>query len=398
MGYRDEMRKDRLADRDAKREDKKVEADNKLKLLEVQAEQRRRDEEARLKLQQKRQAEELKRKKETKERRARARKKAVAAVTEHMPLPGIPVVAGSMVMAWGGQFDAAAAAGFGAYSVGVPVMLEGLTLTLAALTSAAMTAKKPYRSLMGWTWGSAFLAAGVNAYGHLLEDGAGAGLKAVVFAIASLVGVFLWWRVAQSHTTTRTREQRAEERRRREHREKRRKQFPKVAKRADAILAAHPFGKLDEEAAWEQAWTDVHAMSVSQTADVVRGYQKASAEAESLSAASLQKAFHAGVDGWLEEVLGEGGQGAVKTAPNKPSGGPSKSAKSLGGIGKRALGRKPRKDATEPLADSDLESARKLYEAAPDLFSTPAVARQIGRSKSYAKRVRDAVLEETGGE
>jgi hypothetical protein len=51
----------------------------------------------------------------------------------------------------------------------------------------------------------------------------------------------------------------------------------------------------------------------------------------------------------------------------------------------------------EPLAEDDLKAARKLADAVPaEQFSTPAIAKLLGRSKVYAKRVRDAVQNERG--
>ncbi|NUV64290.1 GIY-YIG nuclease family protein [Streptomyces sp. CAI-85] len=53
-----------------------------------------------------------------------------------------------------------------------------------------------------------------------------------------------------------------------------------------------------------------------------------------------------------------------------------------------------RRRVERPLAEADLDAARKLHAANPKTFSTPAVARTLGRSKVYAQRVRDAVLAE----
>lgn len=58
--------------------------------------------------------------------------------------------------------------------------------------------------------------------------------------------------------------------------------------------------------------------------------------------------------------------------------------------------RAPLKERTDPLSEADLASARELYALNPEAFSTPAVARLLGRAKVYAKRVRDAVRAEAG--
>ncbi|MEU2566604.1 hypothetical protein [Streptomyces althioticus] len=395
--WSEQRRLDKAADREQDREDRRLAIEARLEVERLRAEEARKNAETAAKLKRQRAAEKVKAQALRKQQRTAARKRALAAVTAHMPVAGIPVVAASMAMAWGGQYEAATAAGFGMYSFGVPLMLEGLTLTLATLTSAAMSAKKPHASLMTWTWASAFVAAGLNGYGHVIEGGPGAVLKAVVFAVASLVGVFLWWRVATAHTATRTRAQRAEDRRRAKHSKARQKRFKEVAERANDIMLAHPYGTVTEEDAWRTAWMDVHAMDVARTAAVTRKFQAAEAVAESLSAVTLRRQFTDGVDGWLSEVLDEGDGGSAGAVPKKPSGGPSEGAKTLGGIGKRALSRKPRKDAVEPLAEDDLKAARKLADAVPaEQFSTPAIAKLLGRSKVYAKRVRDAVQNERG--
>jgi hypothetical protein len=61
------------------------------------------------------------------------------------------------------------------------------------------------------------------------------------------------------------------------------------------------------------------------------------------------------------------------------------------GIGKDPNSAQLRKDLTEPLSDADLKAAQELRDADPEGFSTPAVAELLGRSRGYAKRIRDAV-------
>jgi hypothetical protein len=258
MSWSEQRRLDKAAERAQDREDRRLTIEGRLEAERLRAEERRKDDEAAAKLKRQRDTDKTKAKTQRKQQQADARKRAVAAVTAHMPIAGIPVVLASMLMAWGGQYQAAGAVGFGAYAVGVPVMLEGLTLTLAALTSAAMTARKPHASLMLWTWLAAFLAAGVNAYGHMLEGGHGAVLKAAVFAIASLLGVFLWWKVATAHNVRRTKAERSEDRARKRHARVRRFKHRVVAKVARDLVAAHEYGGLTLEQAWPQAWRIVH--------------------------------------------------------------------------------------------------------------------------------------------
>lgn len=200
---REERRRDRAAEAAQRREDLRTareeeRADRREAAL-LRVEQKTAARQARLEAQEK--ARKLRAKRRTERRKTRTRRWAAlrAAVEAHMPLPGLPVVAVSMVMGWSGQTDAALAAGMGAAAVGVPVLTEGMTLTLAGLTAAAITHKRPYGRLYAATWASAMVAAGVNAAGHLLEDASGFGIyRAVAFAAASLAALILWGTVMRS--------------------------------------------------------------------------------------------------------------------------------------------------------------------------------------------------------
>ncbi|MGD6742977.1 DUF2637 domain-containing protein [Streptomyces sp. BH106] len=394
--WQEQARENKRLNADIAREDRNADREYKLKAAELKDKQRREQQEADRKRADKQAADERRRKEQRKAERKAARKRLIGTVTAHTTVPGaLPVIA-SMILAWGGQMDAAAAMGMGAYSPLVPVMAEGLTLALMILTTRAMTAGKPSGRLMAFTWVSALLAAGINAFGHISEATPGAGVRAVLFAVGSLVGVGLWWVVATANRTRKTKAERAAEKERAKHCKARRKKFPKVAKRCDAILAAYPLGTITEEEAWKEAWLDEHAMPIARTADVVERFQKAEAVAESLSAVSLRRDFRAGVDDWLDEVLDEGSGGSAKVAPRKPSGGPSEGATALAGIEKEPVRDRAHKGDTEPLDTSDLKAARKLYTASPTQFSTPAVRKLLGKSAAYAKRVRDAVIEQEG--
>lgn len=187
--------------------------------------------------------------------------KVLGGVREHMPVLGIPVVVVSAIMAWGGQFDAAVKLGFGGYAPGVPLMLEGLTLTLAAMTATAIMRRTPHRRLMSYTWASALGAAGLNAYGHSLTGGL---QMAIVFAIASLVGVFLWWLGVTAGRAERTVAQIRDARARARHARARRRHFRTVHKRAKRLRIAAPYGTVDTEDAWARAWTDIYGQPVGQ--------------------------------------------------------------------------------------------------------------------------------------
>ncbi|WTX01182.1 hypothetical protein OG216_47940 (plasmid) [Streptomycetaceae bacterium NBC_01309] len=171
---------DRLDER-ARREERRADADAELERKRA----RRTDA----------QREKARAKKEKAARSAARRAAFVAAVTEHMPLIGIPVVAVSLVVGWTGQAQAAAHLGMGAMALGIPVLTEGMVLTLAGLTAHAIGAKPqlPYRGLYRATWTAGLFAAASNAGGHLIEDASPQGVyRAAAYALASLAGLVLW--------------------------------------------------------------------------------------------------------------------------------------------------------------------------------------------------------------
>lgn len=180
--------------------------------------------------------------------------------------------------------------------------------------------------------------------------------------------------------------------------------FPKVWTRYEELLLA-----LGAEASrtelWDRAWTSVEGLPTGDTARALAVEIRSRDLAEALM-------HHGGETVVVERLLADifrdadPGDGAPGGTPDGPSGGPAptggedaakaprksrpKVPGALGRIGKRA----PYKDVEEPLAEDDLDAARKLHDVNPAAFSTPAVARVLGRSKVYAKRVRDAVLAE----
>ncbi|GAB2816887.1 hypothetical protein [Streptomyces daliensis] len=200
---REERRQDRAAEAAQRREDlraaREEERTDRREAARLRTEQQSAARQARLDAREKARKARAKRRTERRKTRARRWIGARAAVSAHMPLTGIPVVAVSLVMGWSGQMDAAAAAGMGIAAAGVPVLTEGMTLTLAGLTAAAISHKRPHRRLLMATWVSALVAAAVNAAGHLLEDASAVGIyRAGAFAAASLAALILWGTVMRS--------------------------------------------------------------------------------------------------------------------------------------------------------------------------------------------------------
>lgn len=212
--------------------------------------------------------------------------------------------------------------------------------------------------------------------------------------------------------------------------EQRRTFYPDAWQQYERILAAHPLGTISRDRAWDEgrraadhpdvyaryqiltlngpanvkaselwaeAWRSVKGLPLGQTIETLATELAAREYVEQVVAEHLDTAGHIAVEELIADIFGgrgEGGGAPVKASPKKPSSGPAKGAGAHGGIGEERVSSSARKDATEPLADADIEAARKLYAVAPDQFSTPAVAKLLGRSKVYAQRIRDAVQSE----
>ncbi|MFI9206275.1 hypothetical protein [Streptomyces sp. NPDC053048] len=196
---REERRRDRSTERAERREDRRQDREERRKDREHRRQMKSDERDAKLaRKHQKRETREKFRSRRRKDRRA-AWHNAQVKIAHHMPLWGLPVVAVSLILGWTGQASAAAALGMGMGAVGVPVLTEGMTLTLAGLTGAAIEQKSPHRWLLRSTVITAVTAAAINAAGHLIEDHSAAGAyRAGAYALASLAAVVLWLVVMRS--------------------------------------------------------------------------------------------------------------------------------------------------------------------------------------------------------
>ncbi|MFE7580777.1 hypothetical protein ACFU5Y_04315 [Streptomyces gardneri] len=212
--------------------------------------------------------------------------------------------------------------------------------------------------------------------------------------------------------------------------EKRRSRYPEAWEQYELILAAHPLGTISRDRAWDEArraaahqdvwaryqiltlnapantkaselwadaWRSVKGLPVGQTIETLTAELAAREYVEQVVAERMTAAGHLAVEELLTDIFGRGGEGGgtpAKSKPRKPSGGPAEGAAGQGSIGQDGNPAPRYKDAVEPLSAADLDAARKLYSAAPEQFSTPAVAKLIGRGSNYAKRIRDAVQSE----
>lgn len=160
------------------------------------------------------------------------------------------------------------------------------------------------------------------------------------------------------------------------------------------ILALNAPANTKASDLWAEAWESVKGLPLGHTIEGLAEKLAAREYVQQTIAEHLGAAEHLAVEELLADIFGPGGEGGASPAkgrPKKPSGGPAQGPGALGGIGNGSDSSPARKDATDPLDEADIEAARKLREASPDQFSTPAVARLLGRSKVYAQRVRDAV-------
>ena len=147
----------------------------------------------------------------------------------------------------------------------VPFALEGAAWVMAAGVAYADERKLPawVRWLLrAFCMSAAGFAARIN-YLHGSEQGAlvGWGLAAVTM-LGPLYFEVRQWVLTLSAAITNPK-QRQEEKARRKHDRKRRRQHRRVAKVADRLVSAAPYGTLKPEDAWARAWVIVHGSSES---------------------------------------------------------------------------------------------------------------------------------------
>lgn len=266
MSYREEKRADEAARRQQDREDRRLDLDARLKSQEIVAEQKRQD--AELKAEQARKDADAKRRQQQADRRVREQEKARkrAARTARLAKAGrwlnrnpVTVFVGfvmvsAIVPAVISQVGALGDAGVDVLLAAMlAAMLEGGAWALTFMGKAAEDRGEPTAKFRIATWLTAAVAAGVN-YWHWAHALPGEMWVAVVFAASSLFAILLWdMKTHRGHG--RTKAERRAERAKGRHLKRRRKDHKKIAKEADRLLSAMPYGSLDEEAAFAAAWT-----------------------------------------------------------------------------------------------------------------------------------------------
>ncbi|MGW5336212.1 hypothetical protein [Streptomyces bauhiniae] len=415
--YREERRLDRKAEREEDRRDRLAEAEaTRTAALaqaeadrirdEARAEQERKDEEARQEEARRLRAE----RKREKARRKAERKKSRAELLAKLKGEG-DTVGALIVMACGIvpalYFQLRALNGEhlpGIISLCLAVMLEAGAWVATVSGERAKRENRPVARFRVVMWACASFAAVIN-YSH--APGPAGGWLAWVLAVSSYAGVGFWEvRGWGRHGTkgTRTKAQRREERKHRRHDRKRRRRFRAVYARYTDILTAHPYGSVDREKAWADAWRDTHGADLAVTAGVVahRGHaDKALAAAHGVGVETLA----------VEELLadlfpGDGGDDGppARRSSRGPNGGPSKGGRkvtTLGRKGKQAVerltGRTAPKTPDKPLDPADLDRVRTLADllGGASKLSVKNVREAVGGGNTrYAMALRDAVKAE----
>lgn len=261
-----------------------------------------------------------------------------------------------------------------------------------ALRAMSMSAAS-YAALINYQYGQGLVA-------HGLTDGqaqtAAMGLAAVTLGGPLFFEVRQW--VLTLTAAVGNAKHRLEMKARARHEAKRRKAFPAVMARAEQLLLAAPHGTLKEEEAFNRAWWDVHGAPRAVTADVIKARLKAESEVAAVLEEADRTTERLAVEFLLADLFGsEVGVGDTD----------GKAGRSGGLGGRVALGRlekqppdAPRyKDATEPLAQEDIDKASDLLDLVGEArFSAPEVAKLLGRSNVYARRIRNAVTDSRKGE
>ncbi|MFD8155334.1 MULTISPECIES: DUF2637 domain-containing protein [Streptomyces] len=404
--FYDERRKDKAAERAEDRLDRLAEAKAAREEREALAEQRRKDKEAKAEEERRLRAERKREKARRKAERKKARAELFAKLgTEGDTVGALIVMACGIVPALYFQLRALNGENLpGIISLCLAVMLEAGAWVATVSGERAKREGRPVGRFRVVMWACATFAAVIN-YSH--APGPSGGWLAWVLAAASYAGVFFWEvRGWGRHGTkaTRTKAQRKEERRRRRHDRKRRRRFPAVYARYTDILTAHPYGTVDPEKAWRDAWRDTHGADLAVTAGVVahRGNaDKALAAAHGVGLETLA------VEQLLDDLFpGDGGDDGppARRSSRGPNGGPSKGgrkATTLGRKGKQAVGRLTGRTAPKvpdkPLDPADLDRVRALADllGGASKLSVKNVREAVGGGNTrYAMQLRDAVKAE----
>ncbi|MFH9203203.1 DUF2637 domain-containing protein [Streptomyces anulatus] len=447
--YREERRADATAqaERELKaaevraaqeREDRRLELETKLKAKEIAAEQRRKDNE--VKAEQARKDADAKRRQEQADKRARQQEKERASAARRARIGKLtgwlnanPVTAFvafvmvcSIVPAIISQVGALSDAKVNVVLAALlSAMLEGTAWALTFMGKQAEDAERPAGKYRVATWATAFLAAGVN-YWHWAETLPQDKWVAVVFAGSSLIAIYLWdMKTHGSHG--KTKEERREEKARREHLAARRKDHKDIAKEADRLLSAMPYGAITEEEAFSTAWQITHGAQQGLSADVFSRVTNARVQLgaafelgehvrpELVRSGMLASAYNP-LPGRLAQGIPTLGPSVPLPALQRPSEGTTALA-GIGMYGPEGASEKARENASQKpggntdgnaggngprgRSDEELEALLpKALKVAAELvaegnqISAAALSKRVGIRRDDARRLRDRVITE----
>ena len=321
MSYWEERRADRAAEREQDRLDR---------VAREEADRRRREEED-----ERRRRERAEKRREKGQKRAarRARiSKARRAIAANLDTT-LAIVAMVCSVGPAFYFQIVAMIGAGApllIALALAVMLESGAQVATITGEKAKRAGRPVGPHRIAMWGCASIAAAINAAKApaLFPD---TSWMVAVLALSSYGGVAFWeLRGLGRHKGkgARTKQQRVEEKKRREHEKKRRK-VKDVWARYEEILTAHPYGSIDPEQAWSQAWEDRRGVGVGLSVGVLEHRFKTKAEVDKVLADAERTPESLAVDALLSDLFpahGKGEDGPGGTPVKAPTQGPKPGA------------------------------------------------------------------------
>ncbi|MEU3903295.1 hypothetical protein AB0F20_05700 [Streptomyces goshikiensis] len=259
---------------------------------------------------------------------------------------------------------------------------------LRALSMSAAS----YAALINYQYGQGLVSHGLTAS---QAQTAAMGLAAVTLGGPLFFEVRQW--VLTLSAAVGNARHKIEQKARARHDRKRRRAFPKVMDRARELMLAAPYGSLKEEDAFGRAWWDIHGAPRAVTADVIKNRLKAESTVAEVLDEAERTPERLAVEFLLADLFGTE-VGVADTAAKGGRGGGQEGRTALGRLDKQSPEAPRYKDAVEPLAEADIEKARDLLTlVGPDKFSAPEVAKLLGRSNVYARRIRNAVTEQKEG-
>lgn len=410
-----------------RRQDRRLEAELRQQRDQATAERRRQDriDEAEQTRKDKL-ADQARLKKEQAERRQRRVERTAAArawvSSETVTVFLLAFVAVAVVSAFHGQYRSLRYMGIGpVWAALIGAAIEAATWVTTLLGDEDAKKGRPAGPMRTAMWTFAAIAASFNLYDGLTSPHPQQG-----FALAFLTpaAVFMWdARQKRRHgVKMRTRAERAAEKARKAHTAKRAADHQDVQRTAERIVSAGPFEAVAFEEAFASAWEVHHgtrevgltpAMVALRAQSKRRMVEAVGTEADDAPLfpdtvpADWAEAFGGTVGTVYRSPIGgpdgdddEGGEGVPRTAPRKPSSGPSEAAGALGGKGKRRIGGGRRERVQRPLDPADVEKVRAyadLIAESNQRISVRTVNGVIGgREKEYVSRLTRHVKELRG--